>query len=1074
MVLKEKTKGILKLVGKIFTILVVPILFFSLIGDNPTKQVERASRTIAVVNEDLGEEENGQVISFGQELSAVLGKDSEYDYIVVNRNSAERGLEQRQYDAVIYLGSDFTKNLLSFEDANPVKAMVRFEIQANLDAKNREKVQKELERMKNEINKEITTLYWSYVSSEIEKIRQHFDQIVEKEVAFQESVSSFYLDSSSDLSTEINQQRNQLESLISSLEGISQTADGSVESAESAAEQMKAFAELLADYKEYQREQREMIIKKQEENKELIKEGIEQYRSILTAGGSDIKIIGDSRDPGEEWAYPDFSEEKDLLNKNYTQLIDGISEKSKFLWESWTGEIPTETEKLIALHEELLQYFNSRADDIMFNYLEEQMSILKKGEDTEDPGEPGEPGDPVDPEEPGNPEDPGNPDDPGNKEIPSLPPNSNDVAIRTYSLASDNPPANEDENPDSDENSEAYCSDEDNGDVDQTIANLVEQIKELLNEIQDEEFNREEVDHLLNQIVLHHQSSMLEKDEIIVSLCSTIEILNATIDNLEQEKAELAEKIEELQSKIDELNNRIDELEKENARLEQENQELKNQLADKEKEIENLKAELEAKEEQIKQLEEQVQNLTERIAELLQIVADAIETKEENILNHPNLPEERKDNLKEIFDLEMDTEDLQFMIDYFAYLATYENILEKLKETGSDLIHEVMDMDSWKEKIDEILAISEIELETYEELISTLEDEDGLASVYFNLFETFYLDLITGFTEFIDNEYDYILTVLTQVEEETEEVTTNLLAVNEDLPVVQETEIAERLDGQYAVDLHDSALQNLRNISSQLANIYERNESVNTYTIEMQNKVLSVQSGANQLSQNWSENVNFTERVKEDVYQVLNNAIVDGQSNTYVYDYLANPITLSGQTPEEPVVQTPPVVMLVIIILSGILIGYFSNFYSNAPLAVQLALFLLLNIAVGLIIGIYGLNIYTMHEAQALKWSLLTIVLLFAISSIIKAGFTGGGFVGLVVSSIMMVYFVIPLLDLVLPSFSFKHHIANLYTAIQYDGNQSAFIPIVSILILLTILVLGIEIFLKKRPIKEDEEASEM
>ncbi|MCG3056636.1 hypothetical protein KZ287_31205, partial [Escherichia coli] len=82
--------------------------------------------------------------------------------------------------------------------------------------------------------------------------------------------------------------------------------------------------------------------------------------------------------------------------------------------------------------------------------------------------------------------------------------------------------------------------------------------------------------------------------------------------------------------------------------------------------------------------------------------------------------------------------------------------------------------------------------------------------------------------------------------------------------------------------------------------------------------------------------------VRGQVYRLLNNTLVDGQNNDYVYDYLANPLQVSGEVPAEKTKTVPPVVLLVIILISSLLIGYFSHYYKNAPLLVRGSLFGLL------------------------------------------------------------------------------------------------------------------------------------
>src|SRR5690625_6180643 len=86
---------------------------------------------------------------------------------------------------------------------------------------------------------------------------------------------------------------------------------------------------------------------------------------------------------------------------------------------------------------------------------------------------------------------------------------------------------------------------------------------------------------------------------------------------------------------------------------------------------------------------------------------------------------------------------------------------------------------------------------------------------------------------------------------------------------------------------------------------------------------------------------------------------------------------------------------------------------------VQAGLFIVMNVAVGLIISIYGLSIYSLPNAQALQWSLFTIILLFAAANIVRGALFIGPFVGWLASMVMFVFFVTPLINLVVYEFSF-------------------------------------------------------
>ena len=85
--------------------------------------------------------------------------------------------------------------------------------------------------------------------------------------------------------------------------------------------------------------------------------------------------------------------------------------------------------------------------------------------------------------------------------------------------------------------------------------------------------------------------------------------------------------------------------------------------------------------------------------------------------------------------------------------------------------------------------------------------------------------------------------------------------------------------------------------------------------------------------QKWGANVDTTKMLRNDIFDVLGNGYVNGQKNGPVYEQLSTPLQISGETAvkaEEN--KMPPVVVMAIILISGLLIGYFSYYFKNAPL----------------------------------------------------------------------------------------------------------------------------------------------
>lgn len=935
---RRKRKGSVQFIAKLLLILLFPFVFFQFIGDNPTKIIEQQSRVLAVVNEDVGAElEDGDTLQLGHELVRLLGENSDYEWTVVNRNAAENGLKQNRFDAIIYISSDFSSNILTFEEENPVKASVQYKIQTNLDAKNRHRVQKEMERMKNDINKHMSTIYWAHVSEEVEAIRKRFEQIVEKEVAFQQAMYSFYTPGSQKLSSEVSTQKSMIEGILDATQSLGETSKRNVDQSEKAKEQLLAFANLIEDYKEYQKEQREHILQKQEENKLAIEEGIQQYEQILNSGKNEIEQIN--------VIHPNFDKEREQFTNSLNliqNLFAGINKERNQYQAIREAQVDVQIASMEALHNQLLNYYHHQMHQLVFQQLENNLEQLK-----------------------------------------------NEIGPRDNSEGADNEFAIED------------------------VAVIFDLENHASNEV-----SFQELKNLLNGL----RQLLSDSDEEELPLP-----INEQFQNIESEIQQLETNMNEIVNENNELNVKFNELKNDFGQL-------------------------------LEKYNDDINALMNQLNSIFEDVIKAVEKLEQDILHHSNLPDDRKEILEKIFEGELNPNKLLDVIDYYAYLKTYFITLDNMEETGSSLIGEILQLEDLRKTLEEKLQVSGLELEKLSDLKDEIDKTDNEVTIFGNL----YLQVLDEYKTYADIEYQEIITILEDVQKDTNEVTEMLMEANNSQPEVKETPMVENVKGEVFLTIHDQSIQQLKHLSELLESLEERQDSLNDYTSRLQENVNNVQMKADELNTNWALNVDFTKKVKEDVYGVLNNAIVDGQNNGYVYEYLANPVRVSGETPPEKTEQTPPVVMLIIIVISGLLIGYFCHYYSNSPFFVQLSMFLLLNIAVGLLIGIYGLNIYPMENEQAMKWSALIILSLFACSAIVKGAFSISPFTGMVIGIMLVIYFVFPLLDLLLPNFSLTHPIADLLMSVQYRGDQSSYYPTVVLLILLTIIFLSVQPMIKK------------
>ncbi|WP_110926624.1 type VII secretion protein EsaA [Bacillus massiliglaciei] len=985
----------LSLLVKILIIIVMPIAFFSYIGQNPMKRTDPATREIAIVNEDNGAVMDDKEIEFGKEVAGIFGTNSEYNWYVVNRSTAENGLAGKRYDAVVYLPSDFSSNILTFNEDRPVKAGVQYEIQPDLNAENVEKVQKELEKTKNKMNKSVSTMYWSYVSQSVDDIRKKFDNILEKEIAFQTTMYQFYTPSSEKLAGEIEQHKKMLEGAFASTKQAGSTSQQTLGEMDQIKADVSQFVDSVEAFQKYQQTQSDMFQLTSAENKQLLQNSMKQYTDILNSGASAVPQFQQNTIP--TYSYQQEGSGRSLsLNEKVSLMKNGIRQSSQNLSMFSDQLKATQNQKISEISENQRQAMASTTQFETDNLNVFQAMLAENRKNVEVPPDPPKTDDPqTDPENGEEPEgnkpgmDPG--EAPDDKEVSGF--NSDELLAKIASLKEElsalTPPApapGENDHPGENEGEEEAGDAGDGEAGDGTEPGAEPEI----------EPDQPSVPNPFLGII----GSLNELSERISEMTNDH---SAAYQSLAGEYNELNEKYRTLLEEYDLLSSEYDKLD---GRYTKEKEEAKKAAEEAAAKIEDLQT---------------MQKMT------IDEMVEKIEGKEAEVLAAAEGP--RREQLQNLFSHPILTRDSEKLIDYYGMLSSYGEMKDNVKQS--------------QEKRNELFAASFAAIEKYQADFPGFVDngvgpvKDGISANEQD-FETFagsVSDFISLYDQNVQKEHQAIMDELNAITSGIDEVSANLMTNTKD----PETDPApvDGLDGSLFVSMQDSTAASVSHISEMVASVGERQDQVTEYTGELQTKVGTVQQRADQLNANWAQNVDSTKKVKTDVYSVLHNTVVDDQQNDYVYDYLANPVQLSGDVLQEESVNLPPIVMLVIVLISGLLIGFFLHHYSAVPVLVHSALFLLLNLIVGLIISIYGLKIYPLEDIQAIKWTVFTTVLLFFCSAVTRLAFYIGPFIGSLLVIAMIAFFTMPLLDLILPNFSVDHPIADMYMDIQFNTASS-------------------------------------
>ncbi|KUP29003.1 type VII secretion protein EsaA [Bacillus halotolerans] len=1045
----EQRKNLIKLISAVIIILLLPVLFFRFIGEDPAKKAANSTRQIAVVNEDTGvlsdevkaDDEDDQSAQFGKEVAAVLGERPDYSWTVVNRSAAETGLKSKKYDAIVYIPSDFSKNILSYDKERPQKATLEFSIQDNLNAVNKEKVQRELEDAQKTMNKKMSALYWNFVSQKVDNIRGEFDKIVNKESEFQNVMYNFYKPSSNDLAGEIKRQKDLIDELKKSMNEAQGTTKEKASTAEEAKNTLKDFVDTVERYKEYQENQKKLLLAAQDSTQQQIQTGLDAISAQQKAN--------------------QFSEQMSGLSTGISQVKTQIGLTSLALdnaKKSRQDQVPMQEMGMTKIQSDLLDEYKRNVLKQVYGLLVEAREPITFGDD-------------LDQDESENDDQDSKEEDPEElridlekqrEELKNIAADIKDISDNlkepekeeptpedpgTDEPSTDNPDDGNNTNPDdtqgdtrnNDNNSDTGTEGQTDGDTqdrDQQGTDGQEQNGDASNGESDS-----------------GQTETGTSAEQTASSDSALQFIKLANEDGTGESGDTGgdggttqpgDKDQTGNDEIPDVEKSKEQLNKVSERIKQIEQEIKEK---EEKHNEELNKKLEALKARIKELEGEVDELKYQVKEL----KAKLKSEHEKVFN---------DGIyRAIYDLEaknqlsfiksIKSENISYLMRYYRYLSVYDSLLSGTIYSTA----KASAIDGQQDNVKSVLAIKPEESASWEALknntMQTDEDIDNF---------------INGMTEFADNYGSYIRDSQAGVLDELTKISESASKASEQLVTGAAQESAtfnnDGLSGTMALSVQDTVGQEVLQMSDVMGSLSERQSGIIDYTTNMQQSVNDVQTKADTLNNNWGKNVASTKLVRSDVYGILGNTLVDGQNNGYVYDYLANPLKISGQVPEEKIQTVPPVVILVIILISSLLIGYFSSYYQNAPLLVKGALFGILNILVGLMISLFGLNIYSLPDDQTIKWSVFTILLLVASSAFIRAAFRFGSIPGWVASAAMILFYVAPLIDLIMPNFTFEDPVSKVYIDIQY-GTGHLFTMGISVLLIITLIAAALPLVIR-------------
>lgn len=906
-----KNTRLLKYGVGILLILAIPIIFFQLMGVNILDLNNSNKRTIAIVNEDMGLTKDAEQVQMGVEVVSILAEDSDFGWKVMGRGAAENGLKSNQYDAIVYIPSNFSENIMSYDEQNPKKAEFAYQVQRQKTGLRKEQVLHEIEVATDRVNDKISTLYWSYIAQEMNHIKKEFTSILGKETEFLSSMSAYYKPESETLAEQMQTQKDQMAALQTTIGSANNAHNSRIENADTFGLQMNNFITYIQQYKEFQNTQRQIL--QQVQDASLAK--------IHATAATQAEQFNQSVQMLEE-SNNNINEEIQKVN----HVIDTNKEKFNELSELRKNEVDRQLTDLLVVQGTAIDRYNNT----ILDSLEKGIEAGKSG----------------------------------------------NAVLAAASIG--------------------------------TEPNQFTSIKEQL---------EKKAADKASVVLPGLEEQRVKVDSILTGLTS----LKTKVAETDPASAFISE-IDILQAELGSITAALSEREATWANTNQTaTTDYTQASADYAKLLENYNS-IYREYESIQQIINTYPTDTARIGmEIMQ--------KENDLLANPNVSKNQKDRLQELFDKGAAKTDTSSLLSYYATLEQFEFTLNE--GGGSANKDAILKDEILTALLKNVVNINELELEGWTSVEESIpETELGMSDL-----STTFAAIMSGYKETAEQQHASLISELNSIDEQANVLLAQIQNPANMIPSGEP--MATTSEGQVMAGQQNVTSQ-LVTLSGMIQSLSQKQSSLVDYANDLTVKADNIKETSNEFSGKWDTNVNAMSDFDNDIQEFLANTYVDGQENGYAFNHFVNPLEVKGEAAvSDEMEKVPPVILFIILLISSLLIGYFSYQMKEGPIGLQLALTALLSILVGLIISFYSIYMYILNDHRALEWTIFTILLLLAGAAIIRAALEFGQSVGWLASVALMCLYIIPLLILAVPDINIPDVLSTVYMSIKYEPETS-------------------------------------
>lgn len=346
------SKRTFAILSSIIALVVMVVVFYGVIKPktitvgNQEKKITNSDVKIALVNEDTGVIYNGDDLRIGDILVNSLGQETNYKLETVSRAIAESGLEKGNYNVMIVLPSNFSRETLSLESDSPTQAIFQYKVKSNSQAitKQGEQVVSEI---KNLFNKNIIGIYFSSIIGNLQTAQTQVATSVGREKTVLNKYQSNLITPLTDHSAQFKGLSGISDNLVTTygsfnkdLQNITEANKSIMDADKSFDEKMKAVSASQEAWKASVNS-REETLKKYEEflKNSTATEQLENLRktqAVIKGNQTDPKVLKDTEDKIEAL-------EKSL--DSTLTMFNAINDRSNKVIKDYKGKIDKAVEE---------------------------------------------------------------------------------------------------------------------------------------------------------------------------------------------------------------------------------------------------------------------------------------------------------------------------------------------------------------------------------------------------------------------------------------------------------------------------------------------------------------------------------------------------------------------------------------------------------------------------------------------------------------------------------------------------------------------------------------------------------